>query len=184
MILNLLLATALASAGPQPPSEAAIDAFIAALPPSSAPALPDEPLDEDRLKSLVEDHPGREREVRALFEGNRRCEEEAKEKSVTDGLRSAARSLGAPKLARLTAFYSGAEYAAFGQLTDRPADRLSLSERQELDRIRSDYPLDEFALAMKQSAERMWSEDGLFGALLRCNQAFEESLADLDDKAF
>jgi len=175
-MLPLIAWLALAAADPiAPASEAAIDAFIAALPPSTS--TRESEIDAAELERLAALNHGRGAEVKAALEGSATCQRTAQDTAVTNALRSSARRLGDAQLKRLTEFYSGPDHAIFATFASRIPDKLTPAEQVEFDRLQKAYPLDAYAKSSKQSQAELWSPDGLMNELMKCDEQLESDIA-------
>jgi hypothetical protein len=181
MSLLLLPLLALAAAPPPPPpapvDAARFDRFVRALPDSpggpTAGAAPD-PAEAERLAKL---NPGREREIAAALRAEAECTAPLSREAVLKMMHGVADRLGPSRLDRMIAFYEGADYKAFDRLGARSAagEPLSAAETAELDRIRSAYPLDEFAAAMQASGNAIWTDPALAAGFSRCADSREQA---------
>jgi hypothetical protein len=175
-----LIAAAVAQASIAPASDANVEAFLAALPPSkdgrtakqSAPMK----LDDGALKDLQSRNPGHEAESRTAFVAYSQCQHDAGERAKLDALQSSARRLGDEKLVRLTAFYRGPDFTRWAAIADKKDVDRTQAEKDEYKRVLSAYPLEDYLASARESANEMWSPDGMFGQLAKCEDAFNASL--------
>ena len=175
-----VLAFAVAQVSVAPASDANIEAFLAALPTSkdgrtatqSAPMK----LDEDALKDLQSRNAGHEVEAKTLFVSYSQCQYDAGERAKLDALRSSARRLGDDKLVRLTAFYRGPDFSRWAAIADKKDADRTQAEKDEFKRVIAAYPLEEYLASSRESAQKMWNSDGLFGELSKCEDSFSAAV--------
>ena len=175
-----LFAAAVAQASVAPASDANVEAFLAALPPSkdgrTARQLAPMKLDEEALKELQSRNPGHETESKTLFVAYSQCQHDAGERAKLDALQSSARRLGDEKLVRLTEFYRGPDFTRWAAIADKKEADRTQAEKDEFERVIAAYPLEEYLASSRESAQAMWESDGLFGALGKCEDAFSAAV--------
>jgi hypothetical protein len=173
MQLALLLGLA-GPAAPPPAREPVIDAFLAALPPGETKP----PAADPSVKALVERYPARGTQIRAAFEDQRRCETTASDAARNQALRESARLLGDERLAKLTSFYRGQDFARLKHLSAaQEAGALSPAEQAQFDRITQDYPLADYLASSREAQRAMFTDGTLMNALMGCETGRGEALA-------
>jgi hypothetical protein len=159
-----------APAAAAPVDEARFRRFIRVLPDSpeaAAPAPAPDPAEAARLLSL---NPGRERDIAAALQADARCTAPVGRAAVMRMMRHVANRLGPEKLDRMIAFYEGVDLKVFDRL-GTSAGTLAAADEAELARIRSAYPIDDFAAAMQESGNVMWEDAELMAASMKCADA-------------
>jgi hypothetical protein len=177
MQLALLLGLA-APTAPPPAREPVIDAFLAALPPGEAKLPTADPSAQGNAEALVKRYPAKVVQIRAAFEDQRRCETTASDAARNQALRESARLLGDERLAKLTSFYRGQDFARLKHLSAaQEAGALSPAEQAQFDRITQDYPLADYLVSSREAQRMMFTDGTLMNALLACETGRDEALA-------
>jgi hypothetical protein len=177
MQLALLLGLA-GPAAPPPAREPVIDAFLAALPPGEAKPPAADPSAQGKAKALVERYPAKVAQIRAAFEDQRRCEGTASDAARNQALRESARLLGDAKLAKLTSFYRGQDFARLKELSAaQEAGALSPAEQALIDRITTDYPLADYLVSSREAQSMMFADGTLMKVLIACETGRDDALA-------
>jgi hypothetical protein len=159
-----------------PASEALVDRFMTAIPASAQGPADNRGADPIQLELLAEINPGRIEEIRPILEAEAACEGPLRREMNGRMLRGVAAGLGEEKLGRLVRFYEGDDYHLFERLGREESGTLSESERAELERLLTDYPIEEYAQAISASFPAMF-DDPAMEPLIRCGldraRAFE-----------
>jgi hypothetical protein len=164
-LVALLASPSLAQA-PVPPTEAAIDRFLEALPDIE----PDRSIDHSELERLAGLNAGRIEDIRRILEAHGACLSASVASVTRRLLRDAAIVLGARNLGRITEFIEGPGRATFDRLSARTTrgEALTDAETRELERLRSAYPIDQFKSAVETEARRVIRDPEFMTAADKC----------------
>jgi hypothetical protein len=152
-----------------PASEAAIDAFVAALPEPEE-TTGDNRAHELQAEQLREKNPGREFALEPILEAHRRCDRLAVNDIAMRSVRESARRMGDERLRLLTQFYGSDDFVRFSTLIEREAKGTPLGppETAELEAMFSRYPLQEFAKVSEQLAREMFTDKTVLDRFGKC----------------
>lgn len=185
MFLHLLIALSLQATTPdapapepetpvpaeeaQPPSEAEIAAFVAALPPAGEEAG-DSRAQQMAGEELRKKNPGRSFDLEPIIAAYGQCNRTAVNEVAMNSVRESARRMGAEKLALLTAFYKSKDFARFSTLIEREEKGMPLGapETAELEAMFARYPLQEFAKVSEQLAREMFTDKSVLDRFDKC----------------
>ncbi len=176
-LLALHAQSAIAQSVPAPPSEAAIQRFLASLPPDPL-AGRAEP-DPEQLRKLTTLNPGKAAQVKAILGDFDGCISAAAAAGARRMLRSVALELGAEKVERLTDFYRSPDLAVFTAIQARLSATKppSAPDAAELKRLTAAYPLSDLSQAMKRAGQRVRSDAVFDEAARQCGQTRNAALA-------
>lgn len=161
-----------------PVSEAQYQRFVASLPEGAwdGPPKPDA----ETVKRLIALNPGKEARIEAILGAFDRCAEPAAAAAMDRVYRLAVKSplLGAEKIERLTAFYSGGGWAPFVALRDRIASSKppAAADLAEMERLTAAYPLADYSTSLTVAALNA-NRQGAFKAHERCEAERNAELA-------
>ena len=190
MLVQLLLSLALLTDEPVPPtpepaepvavasaSEAAIDAFVAALPPAEEQAA-ESRAHQMQAELLHEKNPGREFALAPILEAHRLCDRAATREVAMRSVRESARRMGEEKLAQLTLFYTSKDFARFATLIEREEKGMPLGppETAEIEAMLGRYPLEEFAKVSEQLAREMVTDKVVLDRFGQCLAQRDQAL--------
>lgn len=163
---------------PPPVSEAQYQRFVASLPEGAwdGPPKPDP----ETVKRLIALNPGKEARIEAILGAFDRCAAPAAAAAMDRVYRLAMKSplLGAEKVERLTAFYSGGGWAPFVALRDRIASSKppAAADLAEMERLTAAYPLADYSTSLTVAALNA-NHQGAFKAHERCEAERNAALA-------
>ncbi|HEV7659092.1 MAG TPA: hypothetical protein VGO55_04530 [Allosphingosinicella sp.] len=140
-----LAAPAAAAQAPVPPSpEALVDRYMAAIPHNQDEVNAGRA--ENEVARLLQANPGGdEAAVRAAVGALESCFSSVLNANTDGAIRATVRAMGAEKLNRLIAFYTGPDHAAFAAIVDaNEHGEMTEAQRADRRRIESSYPVLEF----------------------------------------
>ena len=156
-----------------PPSEALIDKFVSVLPDRvrNRSTVPYE------LRRLTALNPGREADVRAIFEADPACAA-AIESGLLHILREVARGLGEARLRRMIAFYASPDLDEFEALVRRVEGNPSPSEADKAawEKLFATYPLADFYERSKHIGDIIAADQAAMTPVMACLVAREAAL--------
>jgi hypothetical protein len=167
-VLLAFLPAAVTAQTSAPPSEAAIEEFLAALPPS---APVSRAADAEQLARLSALNPGKAGEIERILTVYQACIVPVIETNAIEMIRSVAISMGERKLRRLSQFYKSPEFPLFAKLADKHSSgqTLSSAETARLNRFGTEYPLEELAQKMQEANDAAASNQALITKFTKCS---------------
>ena len=161
---------------PQSVDDAQVDRLIAVLPESATIAV-DAADEASELARLLTLNPGRRDEIKAILDGGNECAHAEDRRALRILLRVVTAQLGPEKVERLISFYGSPHYQALPGFAHRAAarEKLSPSEKDELERAEAAYPIREFALALRKTSKELTST-GDFLSYRACGTQQEAAL--------
>ena len=127
-------------------------------------------MDERQLASLKGLYPGHEQELRTILIGEAACLATPARYASIQTLRTAARNLGPEKVERLTSFYEGPNSRTIDRFFDdaRKTHRVSEAEANEVSRLASAYPLQDWDESLGRSIILLQDDRTYQEAIARC----------------
>jgi hypothetical protein len=174
-LIAAILAAAPLPASAQPASDALVETLLSVLPDRDRINVVRDP-DPAEIEFLGGLNPGREAQIRTILGDFETCVAPALAEGTRRMIRTAARSLGDAKLAKLIEFYRS-DPAVMVPLLDRlDGPSPSAADKAEEARLLATYPLAEYMQAFEQ-AKAAASEDSQFAAeALRCEEARDAAI--------
>lgn len=174
-----LLASAPPAAPPAAPvPEALLDRLMASLPPDEQP-MSDFPEIATLTARLTAANPGREAEAKSIVKQLADCLDPIVRAEVAANQRAAAASLGAAKVRRLIALYTGPDYRIGMRVLGRSHRGLPLTaaDRETEDRILRTYPARDWMDATARARQLSYSRPQFQARTGACQSATREALA-------
>jgi hypothetical protein len=177
MTMAWLLAMLAGLAAPVPPApEALVDRYMAAIPQSRDEVNAGRAANE--VARLLQANPGGdEAAVRAAVDALEACFSATLNANTDGAIRATVRAMGAEKLNRLIAFYTGPDHAAFAAIVDaNEHGGMSEAQRAERRRIEGSYPVLEFVTLFNAALDIARRDEAFQREARRCRGIEAEML--------